>query len=365
MNGTTVLLLVFGLALLVLGAEVLVRGSSRLAADLGVSPLIIGLTVVAFGTGSPELAVGVRSALEGQTDIALGNVVGSNIFNILFILGASAAVAPLIVAQQLVRLDVPIMILASGLLYVVAANGRIGNAESVLLVIGLLLYTVLLWRLSRRNARSERAQRIERGDPEPGRSALRTLVNLGLIAAGLALLGLGSRWLVDSASELAAALGVSQLVIGLTVVAAGTSLPEAATSIIAGLRGERDIAVGNVVGSNVFNILGVIGVVGLLSPGGLVVAEAAVNFDIPVMLGVAVACLPIFFADYLIKRWQGIAFLCYWAAYTGYVVLLASRHDALPEYSLIMSAFVLPLTLFTVVLITVRGARRRAAERRS
>jgi cation:H+ antiporter len=345
-----------GLVLLVAGAELLVRSASRLAAAFGISPLIIGLTIVAFGTGSPELAVGIRSAFDGQADIAVGNVIGSNIFNILFVLGLSAAVAPLVVAQQLVRLDVPIMIAASLLMYLFAIDLAVDRFEGGVLTIGIIAYTLVLLRLSRRRIRERMADRA----PRPRRPAEWLVAATG-IAAGLTLLVLGARLLVDGAVSIAYALGVSELVVALTVVAAGTSLPEAATSVVAGLRGQRDIAVGNVVGSNIYNILMVLGLAALFSPAPLDVAPAALNFDIPVMVAVAIACLPIFFVGGSVRRWEGLLFLGYWLAYTLYVVLNASGHDALPAFSRIMSVFVIPLTIVTVAVVALRTLNARAA----
>jgi cation:H+ antiporter len=352
-------MLIAGLALLIVGAEILVRGASRLAAAFGISPLVIGLTVVAFGTSSPELAVSVQSAFAGQADIALGNVVGSNIFNVLFILGISALIIPLVVAQQLVRLDVPIMIGVSVLVYLFGLNGQINRLEGALLFGGIIAYTVFLIRQSRKEnkeVQDEYAQEFGAGKP---RSATQYLLNLVLVVAGLALLILGARWLVDSAVTLAQALGLSELIIGLTIVAAGTSMPEVATSIVAAVRGERDIAVGNVVGSNIFNLLAVLGLTSLVAPNGVPVPEAALALDLPVMTAVAFACLPIFFTGYRVARWEGAVFLGYYAAYVLYLILDATQHDALPLYSTVMLLFVVPLTALTLVVLVVRERRAR------
>jgi cation:H+ antiporter len=343
-----------GLVLLGLGAEVLVRSASRAAAALGISPLVIGLTVVAYGTGAPELAVCVRAALGGGvgSDLAVGNVVGSNIFNVLFILGLSAALAPLVVSRQLVRIDVPILIGAVVLLGVFALDGEIGRLEAGALFAGVLAYTVFAVRL----ARAESAARPEAaGDPALSRGATAWLLDLALFGVGLALLVLGARWLVDGAIGFARALGVSELVIGLTIVAVGTSLPEVATSLVAALRGERDLAVGNVIGSNLFNVLAVLGLTGLVAPGGLRVAPAISRFDLPVMLAVCFACLPIFARRHRLARWEGLLFLGYYVAYVLYVVLAATEHDALPRYSAVMLEFVLPLTAVTLAVLLFRA----------
>ncbi len=356
MSAMTVVLFVAGLGLLVLGAEWLVRGASRLAAALGISPLVIGLTVVAFGTSAPEVAVSVKSAWAGQPDLALGNVVGSNIFNVLLILGASAVVTPLLVSSQLIRLDVPVMIGLSVLTLLLAGDGSIGRLDGAILFAGAVAYTAFQIRQSRRESAAIRDEYAQ----EYGPRRTSTAANLSFIGAGLALLVLGSRWLVNGAVAFAQALGVSELVIGLTVVAAGTSLPEVATSILAAFRGERDIAVGNVVGSNIFNLLAVLGLAGLVAPSGLPAPAALLRFDLPVMVAVAIACLPIFASGATIARWEGALFLFYYAAYTAYTVLAAQQHDALPAFSAVMEAFVLPLTAVTLAVVGWRAWRARA-----
>ncbi|MEN4010611.1 MAG: calcium/sodium antiporter [Chloroflexota bacterium] len=353
------LTLIAGLVLLIAGGEALVRGSSRLAAALGVSPLIIGLTVVAFGTSSPELAVSILASLSGQGNIAIGNVIGSNIFNILFILGISALIAPLVVSQQLVRLDVPLMVIVSLAVLLFALDGRYTRLEGLVLVLGLAGYIALLFRISRRETREVQDEYAQEYAPTRRSTPRDTLVNLALVGGGLGLLVLGSRWLVDGAVTVAYALGVSDLIIGLTIVAAGTSMPEVVTSIIAALRGERDIAVGNVVGSNLFNLLSVFGLTILVTPGGIEVPPGVVNFDLPVMTAVAFACLPIFFAGRRIGRWKGGLFLGYYIAYTLFLVLDSIKHDALPLYNNVMFYFILPLTLVTLVAITSREVFRR------
>jgi cation:H+ antiporter len=347
-----------GLALLIAGGEALVRGAARLAAAVGISPLIIGLTVVAFGTSSPELAVSIKSALWGQPDIAMGNVVGSNIFNILLILGVSALIAPLVVHQQLVRLDVPLMVVVSVLVLLFALDGKIDRVEGVVLFSGLVFYILFLLYLSRREESVVNAEYSEAYGSKEAQRNSPWLGNTGLVLGGLALLALGSRWLVDGATVIAAELGVSDLVIGLTIVAAGTSLPEVVTSVIASIRGERDIAVGNAVGSNLFNILCVLGLTSIIAPSGIGVSESVIRFDLPVMIAVAFACLPIFFTNGMIARWEGALLVAYYVAYTLYLILAATRHDALPVYGATMVYFVIPLTVLTLLLITVRAIRR-------
>ncbi|MDX5434799.1 MAG: calcium/sodium antiporter [Halomonas sp.] len=349
----TLLLLALGLLLLILGAEGLVKGASRLAARLGLSPLIIGLTVVAFGTSAPELVVSLKAAFSGQAGIAMGNVVGSNIFNVLFILGVSALIVPLAVAQQLIRLDIPLMIVLSLVVLAMALDGSIGRLDGGLLVLGLVAYTGFLLRQGRRQApANEPAADNSEAPPRPGwHDAL-------YVIGGLAMLVAGSRLFVDSAVVMAAWFGVSDQVIGLTVVAAGTSLPEVVTSIVAALRGQRDIAVGNVVGSNIFNLLGVLGLTGLIAPAGIAVTEAMLSLDLPVMVAVAVACLPICFTARAIDRWEGVVLLGYYLAYTAYLILAATHHDALAGFSALMLYFVLPITALTLAVLVVPELRR-------
>jgi cation:H+ antiporter len=356
----TVLFFFLGLAALIGGAELLVRGASRLALSFGISPLVVGLTVVALGTSSPELAVSIQSAVAGQADLAVGNVVGSNIFNVLFILGASALVTPLIVSQQLIRQEVPVMVGVSLLIWALAADGRMGLAESGLLLGLLAAYTLFLIVQSRREQAGVRAEYDEAFGNPAGSWDRHWAAQVLLVAGGLVLLVLGARWLVEAAVTFARYLGVSELVIGLTVVAAGTSLPEVATSILAAVRGERDIAVGNVVGSNTFNILGVLGAAGVASADGLAVAPAVLAFDLPVMVAVAVACLPVFFTGREVARWEGFVFLGYYVAYTAYLILRAQQHDALGPFSAVMAGFVLPLTVVTLAVVAARHWRAGA-----
>ncbi|MDX1488489.1 MAG: calcium/sodium antiporter [Acidiferrobacterales bacterium] len=352
----TVLMFIVGVTALTAGAEMLVRGSSRIASSLGVSPLVVGLSVVAFGTSSPELAVGIGAAWNGQADIVVGNVVGSNIFNVLFIIGLSALIVPLAVAQQLVRIDVPLLVVCSAALPLLALDGEIGRGEAAALCLVFVVYSMfLVW-----HARKERDPAIiaEYSDAYPGSRTKQSAINVFLILIGLVLLVLGANWLVDAAVVFARQLGVSELVIGLTIVAAGTSLPEVAASVVAAIKGERDIAVGNAIGSSIYNILLVLGVTVLVAPGGITVAPSVQNFDFPVMIAVSVACLPIFFTGYCINRWEGAVFLAYYIGYTAYVVMRATEHDLLEPFSKTMMFFVLPLTLLTLVVVVLRAWRR-------
>jgi cation:H+ antiporter len=355
-----VVLILLGLAVLTVGAEVLLRGAVGLARAVGMSPLVIGLTVVAFGTSAPELAVSLKAAL--------GNVVGSNTFNVLFILGVSALIVPLAASRQLVRLDVPVMIVVSLLAWLFAADGSVGRVEGVLLFSGLIAYTAWLVRLGRREAVTIANTATEPGaavsEPATSNTLGHTLRMLVYIVIGLACLILGARWLVDGAVSVAQALGVSDLLIGLTIIAAGTSMPEVATSIMASIRGQRDIAIGNVVGSNIFNLLCVLGATATIAPDGVPVAPAALRFDIPVMVAVALACLPIFFTGGRIARWEAVLFLAYYAAYIAFLVLSATRHAALDTFSAAVLWFAVPLTVLGIAVSLLASLRsKRSAVR--
>jgi cation:H+ antiporter len=347
---------VAGLVALVVGADLLVRGASRLALSFGISPLVVGLTIVAFGTSAPEMAVSVNAVLDGKGDLSIGNVVGSNIFNVLFILGISALITPLLVHMQLIRQEVPIMLGASLLLVVLSLDGRLSMGDGGLLFVLVVAYTAFLIVQSRRESAADRAEAWPEGEASPpGGWDSKLPVQLALIVAGLVGLVMGSEWLVNASVSFAKALGVSDLVIGLTIVAAGTSLPEVATSIMAAIKGERDIAVGNVVGSCTFNILACLGLSGLVSgSAGLVVADTVLHFDIWVMLATALACLPVFVTGREIARWEGGIFLLYYVAYVAFLVLNAQHSPALSFYSTTMMSYVMPLTVITLVISLMR-----------
>ncbi len=346
-------LLIFaaGMAVLTFGAELLVKGSSRLAAAFGVSPLLVGLTLVAFGTSAPEMAVSVGAVLQDQPDLAIGNVVGSNVFNVLAILGLSALVAPLAIDRQLIRWDVPIMVGASLLVWLMCSDQAVSRFEGGVLF-GLLLVYIgwSIWK-----ARSDPTRVSEAVGDTPPRRPLRDGL---LIIAGLALLIIGSELLLDAAVAIARGFGISELVIGLTIVAAGTSLPELATSVLATLRGQREIAVGNVIGSNIFNIFGVLGLSALVADYGLPVAKAAQHVDIPVMVAVAIACLPIFFTR-LISRHEGATLLALYVVYATYLVLDARQHHLEDELTTVVLYGVLPATALVLAIAVRDGLQKR------
>ena len=346
--------------LLTTGAEVLVRGASRLAITLGITPLIVGLTIVAFGTSSPELAVSVMAAWSGSgaMDIALGNVIGSNIFNVFFILGLSALVAPLVVSIQLVRLDVPVMITVSVLAIIMSLDGSISRMDGMILFTGVIIYTILMIRLGRKQSAHDQAEYFE--PPQQLSNKIRQFIlDVGLVVAGLLFLVSGSDILVKSAINIASSLGISEFVISVTIVAIGTSLPEVATSVVASIRGERDIAVGNIVGSNIFNILAVLGLSALVSPAGITVTAPVLQFDMLVMLAAALICLPVFFTGFRITRPEGAVLLMFYVLYTGYIILVENSWDYLSIFGTVIIYLVIPLTIMAFIIMVYRQINNR------
>jgi cation:H+ antiporter len=345
----TLFLFFVGLAALVGGAEILVRGASRFATSLGVSPLVVGLTVVAFGTSAPELAVGVSSALAGQADIALGNVVGSNIANVLLVPGV-----------RVVRREVPLMIAASVALWLMALSGEIDRLEGVLLVAGILAYTAYLVRASRREAAAVRAEFAAEFGNGAGRGADAIAADLAMVVAGLAMLLIGAHWIVGGAVAMATTLGIPEIVVGLTIVAIGTSLPEIATSVLAGLRGHRDIAVGNVVGSCIFNVLMVLGVTATIAPDPLAVSPSLLAVDLPLMVAAAVACLPILYTGSRVDRREGVLLLAFYAAYLAYLVLIALEAPGADQFGQVLILGAVPIA---GLVLTVAAVRDRVARK--
>ena len=312
-----VVLIVFGIALLYVGGDLLVRNASLLAARWGIPPMIIGLTIVSFGTSAPELAASVSAALQGAPEIAVGNVVGSNIANVALILGLTAVIRPLRAQAQFLRRDTPLMIGVALLLVALFLNGSLGRVEGLVFVIGLAGY---LWLL----LRSEESPAVEAEYEQefavmPQASAWR--------AGGGALLGLvtlvaGAQFLVSGATAIARAAGVPELIIGLTLVAVGTSLPELATSAIAALKGESDIALGNIVGSNIFNILGILGITILVRP--IELPFSAIAVDLAVMVGLSGLLWPFLRTGMRLGRREGATFLVLYVAYVVYLYMRAA-----------------------------------------
>ena len=392
----TAALILGGLVLLVLGGEVLVRGASSLALSIGLSPLVVGLTVVAFATSAPELAVTLNAVTSGSPELAIGNVVGSNIANVLLVLGVAALMGTIVVKSRVVKRDIPVMIGMSILLFVVAYSGNVGKLEGAILLACLVAYVIRAVVSSRRYSAGPKPGegRDAGGDSdaylgeivgepprphapapaEPGSFAaenaaesppavvaaaphleeapekpLNPLLAVLAVAAGVAMLVFGAQLLVNGAKEIATGLGVSELVIGLTVVALGTSLPELATVVIAVRRGERDLAVGNAVGSNIFNIGAVIGLSAIVVPDGIPIPPSAINLDIPLVVLTAFLLLPIAITGSRIGRVEGALLLGSYLAYTGYLLLASSDHDALGPYSFVMMWIVIPLVVIILM----------------
>ena len=367
MSVITAIAFIVGVVALVGGADSLVRGAARIAARTGLSSVVIGLTVVAFGTSAPELAVSLGAAINGSSDISLGNVVGSNIANVLLVLGLSAvAGGGLYVAFRIVRIDVPIMIGLSVIVLMFGIDGSIGRVDGIVFVVALIAYIAWTIAGARGTARLdvdedadgisdsvELAAQYTAGLDEELSGTTPLWRDLLAVLAGLVLLVVGAQMLVGAATTIAEAIGVSELVIGLTVVAIGTSLPELATSVVAAARGQRDLAVGNAIGSNLFNILAVLGISSIVSPVN--VSGGALGFDIPFMIAVAVACLPMFVNGFELKRWEGGIFVAYYVAYLVWLGLDASEHGLQSTFSIAMLSFVVPLTAITLIIVGIKG----------
>ncbi len=306
-------LVVLSLLLLFAGAESLVRGSSSLALRAGMSPLVVGLTVVAFGTSSPELLVSLKAGFAGKGDIAVGNVVGSNIFNLGVILGLTALVCPIPVKMQLIKADVPVMILVSAMVPLLLWDGFLGRVEAAALTVGIIVYVLVNVYCALRQTTPALEAEFEEGVPKLSRHWLADLAFVGL---GLGVLVLGSRLLVDNSVEVARAFGVSEAVIALTIISAGTSMPELATSVVAALRKEPDIALGNVIGSNIFNVLAILGISGLAVP---LTAAGIQRIDHAVMIVLSILMLPFLWSGLKVRRLEGLVLL---AVYIGYLAWL-------------------------------------------
>jgi len=347
-------MVVLGLVVLVGGAELLIRSASRLAVTLGISPLVVGLTVVAFGTSAPELAVGVQAALDGQTDLALGNVTGSNMFNTLAVLGVASLIGALVVRQKLVRREMPVLVLVTVVVFVMSLNGGIGRDEGLLLFLGVVAYTVWAIRVERNEPPEVQAEYVDEFVTKA--RPRHWSIDVAVVIVGLALLVLGARWLVAGASEIALSLGMSELLVGVTVVAIGTSLPELATSVVAAVRGERDIAVGNVVGSNLFNLMAVLGLSAMVSQRGLPVPEEVLDFQLPALVVVSVLCFGVFYTQLLVRRWEGFAFLVLYGAYMAYTVAEATGSGSLGMVQAV-SAVLVTVVAVAVAFTTWRGLR--------
>ncbi len=321
---------VVGLVALAIGAEVMVRGGAQLASRLGISPMLVGLTVVSIGTSLPELAVGVTAALEGSGEMAVGNIAGTNVVNMLFILGLSALISPLAIERRTLRFDLPVMAGAAVLLWVLAVNGVLSRLDGLILVCGAIVYTAVLIHMSRRESQATVAEYTqafpavtERGEATK-RVGGTTVQHVVMTVTGIAVVILGAEWLVGGAVGIAREFGVSDALIGLTVVAIGTSAPELVTTIVSTVRGERDIAVGNLLGSSVYNILLILGITCLVPANGLALTHSLVWIDIPLMVAASLACIPIFVSGRRVHRAEGAAMV---TAYLGFLVFLLTTQS--------------------------------------
>lgn len=319
------LIFIGGLVVIVVGADVLLRGATRLAAMLGIKPIMIGLTVVAVGTSAPELAVGIAAVLEDKGGLAVGNIAGTNIFNILFILGLSAAIRPLPLHLQAIRLDVPVMIASALALFFMALDGVLSRVEGIILVSAALAYTATLIRWSRRENAATKQEFAEEFSPEAlgaRRGFAHGAWNTTLLASGIGLTVLGGDLMVSGAVSIAQMFGVSDAIIGLTIMAIGTSAPELATTVIATLKDERDVAVGNLVGSSISNILIILGLTCIAAPRGIDVSDDVLKIDLPLAAAVAIACYPVFRSDREVSRREGIVFVSIYLTYMATLILL-------------------------------------------
>lgn len=347
---STLLWFIIGLVALIGGAELLVRSVSRLAVTAGISKLVIGLTVVAFGTSAPELAVSIQAGVSGQTDIMIGNIVGSNLTNILLILGLSALIIPLKVHKTLIKIDLPFLIVVTILVYILGLNGFFTVWECLLLTIILIIYLFYLFR-------QKGDVNIPLADDDAKKHSVPK--DLFLLVIGFAGLILGARWIVSSAIIFAEMAGVSELVIGLTVVAIGTSLPEIVISLLAAFKGEKDIAVGNIVGSNILNFLAVLGVSGMFIPEAIPIQQSLLDVDLILLIGATILCFPIFFTGRRIVRWEGAVFLVLYIAYLLYQFLIASEHEVLEVFIALMLYFVIPMILLLVTTAFIAETKKR------
>nr|WP_281496949.1 calcium/sodium antiporter [Ornithinimicrobium sp. F0845] len=309
-----------GLVTLVVGAEAVVRAGTQLAGRLGIPPIVVGITVVSVGTSAPELAVGIDASLRDVGALAVGNIAGTNMVNLLLILGLSAAIRPIAMGAQTFRLDVPAMALAALALVAMSLDGEISRLDGLLLLVIAVAYTAIVVQLSLRQRAANRAQVITKEwMPSRRRVAGQVGADLAVLLLGIAVIVLGADWLVRGASWLARDLGVSHALIGLTVVAIGTSAPELATTLVSTVRNNREIAIGNLIGSSVYNIAFILGVTVLVAP--ISIGGELVRVDLPLMAAVALLCLPVFRTGRRVSRTEGVVFVVLYLAYLAYLVV--------------------------------------------
>ncbi len=319
---TASLWLLAGLVVLIFGAELIVSGGTKLATRLGISPIVIGLTIVAVGTSTPELAVGIDAALQGNGDLAIGNIAGTNVVNILFILGLSAFLKPVSLRTETFWLDLPMIVIASIALLFMAGDGLLSRSEGIVLVAASLFYTGMIVYSARRESRAQKASfatALPELDPAPVASGSLG-ANLGVVVIGIVIVIFGADWLVKGAVDLARLWHVSDEFIGLTIVAIGTSAPELVTTVVSTIRNKREIAIGNLLGSSVYNILVILGITCIVPSSGIPVAPALINVDIPIMVGVSLVCVPVFLSGRTLSRLEGGLFVVAYMLYLAYLV---------------------------------------------
>lgn len=350
-------LLILGLLMLAFGGDLLVRGSAALADRTGVSRMLIGLTVISIGTSAPEFAISAYASWLGKTDIALGNVIGSNIFNILFAMGFAAIISNLYIQRKTNMIDVPIMLAISILAYVMSFTGVINRWHGLTLFAIFIAFNVFLIMYERKHPQEAAAVAEDAAAILANKRSIPKIIIF--IIAGLGLLAIGSKVLVEGAADLARLMHLSELIISLTIIAIGTSLPEAITAIIAAMHRETDMAVGNIIGSNIANISGVLGLSALLAPDGIPVSASVLEFDFPVMLASSFACLPIFYIGHKVSRSEGIVLFAYYLLFLAYIVLRAINHPSISLLSDAMLFFCIPLTILTLGILVYREHKHR------
>lgn len=352
-------MLVAGLFALIVGSLLLIRGGSGLAARMGISPLVIGLVALVLGPVVAGLAVILVASCRGDVTLVVGNIVGSNIFNVLFILGICGLVTPLAVAARLIRWSVPLMFLSSLAVLWLGWHGeidRLAGAGLLLASLGYVVAAVYVGRRDQEPARQEFAGQIQRGMIGPPGSLARQLVS---VLAALGALSFGAYWFVEGTAGVASHLAISEFTVGLSIVGIGTSLPGLITSIAAAKRGDRNVAVGNVVGSYLISSLGFLGIAAMAAPHGAWIVPVALRFDIPVMVAVSVLCVPILFSGCVISRWEGLLFLSCYAAYMAYLVLRQGHSVATEAYGQLIVMVLIPTTVILVMLGGLKAFRRR------
>ncbi len=319
-----ILLFVAGIVLVIGGAEMITRGASRVATLFRLSPLLIGLTVVSVGTSAPELAVGITAALDGRGELAVGNIAGTNMLNLLFILGLSALIRPLPLQMLSIKLDLPVMIAAAIALLAMSWDGVLSRFDGLLLIASACIYTAVLVLIARRESLRTKQQFSQEfgSDPAAGKQYSAPIAVLVLIV-GLAICVWGADLLVSGAVSIARLLGVSDAIIGLTIVAIGTSAPELATTLVSTFRNDRDVAIGNLIGSSIYNILFILGVTCIVSPGGVHVGADILRFDLPLAAAVAIVCVPVFRSNSAVSRREGAFFVTAYLIYFAFLVIRA------------------------------------------